>query len=106
MDRDYAWRWDTHIAGREADTPPRAHFRQSTFFGAPLSLAKLQKREATYAPMLGEDGRLRRLALDLMDGNTSLAQIAQRLAQEFPDRFAAWEDALSFAGDLCEKYSR
>jgi type I protein arginine methyltransferase len=105
MSRDYAWRWNTRIAGREAGAPFRANFRQSTFFGAPLSATMLRKREATYTPVLGEDGRLRRLALDLMDGDTPLAQIAQRLTQEFPDRFSSREDALSYAGDLCERFS-
>jgi type I protein arginine methyltransferase len=103
--RDYAWRWDTRIAAREADAPSRAHFRQSTFFGTPLSLTSLQKREASYTPMLLEEGRVDKFVLDLMDGSTSLTQIADRLAKEFPHRFAAWEDAMSYTGDLCERYS-
>jgi hypothetical protein len=41
-----------------------------------------------------------------MDGSASLEQIAHQLATEFPERFAKWEHALSYAGTVSQEYSR
>ena len=40
---DYVWRWDTDFFSRDAETHSKASFKQSTFFGVPLSKAQLQK---------------------------------------------------------------
>ena len=40
---DYVWRWDTDFFGRGDETRPKMSFKQSTFFGVPLSRAKLEK---------------------------------------------------------------
>jgi protein arginine N-methyltransferase 1 len=40
---DYVWRWDTKICGRDDEAEPKASFKQSTFFGVPLSPAKLPR---------------------------------------------------------------
>jgi len=40
---DYVWRWDTDVFGRGDETRPKASFKQSTFFGVPLSTTQLQK---------------------------------------------------------------
>ena len=40
---DYVWRWDTDFFARNDEVRPKVSFRQSTFFGVPLSPALLQK---------------------------------------------------------------
>jgi hypothetical protein len=43
---DYVWGWTTRVTA-PADNGPvvKASFRQSTVYGAPISLAKLKQRE-------------------------------------------------------------
>lgn len=100
---DYIWRWNTQVAG-EGDKI-KADFKQSTFFGAPLSPAQLRKRESSYVPALDKEGQIDRLILSLMNGQLSLGDIAHRVANDFPDRFKSWQDALTRAGELSLKYS-
>ncbi|HET8675971.1 MAG TPA: hypothetical protein VFO63_09310 [Blastocatellia bacterium] len=83
----------------------KADFKQSTFFGAPLSPAQLRKRESSYVPALDKEGQIDRLILSLMNGQLSLGDIAHRVANDFPDRFKSWQDALTRAGELSLKYS-
>jgi protein arginine N-methyltransferase 1 len=40
---DYVWRWDTDFFARGDEAHPKASFKQSTFFGVPLSPAQLRK---------------------------------------------------------------
>ena len=40
---DYVWRWDTDFFARNDEVRPKVSFKQSTFFGVPLSPALLQK---------------------------------------------------------------
>lgn len=42
IEDDYVWRWDTDFFARD-DQHPKASFKQSTFFGVPLSPAQLRK---------------------------------------------------------------
>jgi hypothetical protein len=74
--------------------------------GEVLSAAQLHRRAGDYVPHLSEEGRLRRRTFELMDGKASLEEIAHRLATEFPERFARWEEALSYAGIISQEYSR
>jgi hypothetical protein len=57
-------------------------------------------------PAFGVAGRLDRRAFELMDGKASLEDIAHRLTTEFPERFARWEEALSYVGIISQEYSR
>lgn len=43
VEDDYVWRWDTDVFTRDDETHPKTSFRQSTFFGVPLSAAQLEK---------------------------------------------------------------
>jgi protein arginine N-methyltransferase 1 len=103
---DYLWRWTTRIESPERLGTPFIHFDQSQFDGAVLSTAQLRRKSADHVPHLSEDGHLRRRTLELMDGRTSLAEIAHRLASEFPERFPRWERALSYAAEISEECSR
>jgi type I protein arginine methyltransferase len=40
---DYVWRWDTDVFASDDETRPKVSFRQSTFFGVPLSSKKLRE---------------------------------------------------------------
>ena len=48
---------------------------------------------------------MQRKTLELMDGQTSLEEIARRLATEFPKRFSRWQQALTFAGEISKNNS-
>ena len=51
-------------------------------------------------------GRVNRRALELMDGTSSLEQIARKLAAEFPQRFTRSQQALSYAAKRSQEHSR
>lgn len=102
---DYTWQWRTRVHAQGEADRVKADFRQSTFFGAPLSLASLRKRGAGYRPVLDKAGQVDRLMLSLMDGQATLDEIARRALQEFPGRFAGWSEALTRAGELSVQHA-
>jgi protein arginine N-methyltransferase 1 len=102
---DYSLGWDTRVTFGDT-ARRRAEFRQSSFFGEPLSPAALRKQSASHVPALNDDGRIDQLGLALMGEGRPLGEIARRLAESFPQRFARWEDALTRAGELSVRYSR
>ncbi len=101
---DYVWNWDATVYGDGAAAART--FRQSTFLGTPLSPAVLRRGGADFVPQLGLDGAIDRLVLSLMDGKLTVADIAQRVAQQYPDRFPQSADALARVGELARKYAR
>jgi protein arginine N-methyltransferase 1 len=102
---DYIWCWNTRILDQGRSGQVKAEFKQSTFFGAPLSPARLHKRAASHTPKLNEEVQIDQFILSLVDGQTSLEEIARRVSSTFPDRFIKWQDALTRAGKLLLKYS-
>ena len=102
---DYIWRWNTRVLDQDDPAKVKADFKQSTFFGAPLSIEQLRKRESSYVPSLDEYGQIDQLILSLMTGQLSLNEIAHRAANDFPHRFKSWQDALTRVGELSLKYS-
>jgi protein arginine N-methyltransferase 1 len=100
---DYVWRWESKVTGAAG---LKAQFRQSNFYGAPLSLASLRKRAGDFVPLPDEEGEIDRFILSQMDGRATLAEIAARLAGRFPARFADAQAALTRVGELSQKYSR
>ncbi len=103
---DYVWQWESRVHGRGRASVPRAHFRQSTFWGAPLSRTDLEKREAGYRPARNAEGEVEHFLLSQMDGKTAQEEIARRAQARFPALFSRWEEALSRAGELARKFSR
>ncbi|HEU4453356.1 MAG TPA: 50S ribosomal protein L11 methyltransferase [Longimicrobium sp.] len=99
---DYLWLWSTRVERGEMEI---ASFRQSTFHGSPISLARLRRRADSFVPRLGEDGRIDATILSRMDGGTSLGEIAREVRERFPARFATWEEALTRVGALSEQYA-
>jgi protein arginine N-methyltransferase 1 len=106
VDDNYVWGWDTRVLDQGDPGRIKADFKQSTFFGVPLSPAQLRKRAAGHVPVLDEDGQIDRQVLAMMDGKLSLGEIAQRIVDLFPARFAVWREALTRVGELSKKYSR
>ncbi len=99
----HLWRWETTMwdqAGKE-----KVNFKQSTFFGLPISAKALHKRADDFLPRLNEDGQFRRLVLSLMDGKTQLGDVANQAVTRFPKRFANYDDAKNAIDNLVEKYS-
>ena len=75
---DYVWTWDTRIESVNEPRVVKAQFKQSTFYGSPMSPTTLRKRAASHVPTVAEDGEIDRHILMLMDGNTPLNDIAAR----------------------------
>jgi len=92
---DYVWRWDSEFFNGDDPGTPKASFKQSTFFGVPLSPQQMQKQAASYKPALDQRGQARSFILQMMTGENSLAEIAARLAERFPQRYADLQDALN-----------
>ncbi len=101
---DYVWSWNTRVLEGGSADAEKAHFRQSTFFGSPLTAAKLHKRGASYRPTLTEDGRMARFVLESMNLRLPLGEIARLLSAEFAGRFQHPKDTLSYVADLAQKY--
>jgi protein arginine N-methyltransferase 1 len=106
LEMDYAWRWITKVEsiGHLGKFSPE--FDQFQLKGAILSPSQLRKSASNHIPQLSEEGLIRRRVLELMDGKTSLEQIAIQLVAEFPERFSQWQNALSFTGPISKENSR
>lgn len=103
---DYVWRWESRIIdGRERECV-KAEFKQSTFFGLSPSPQRLRKRAANYTPTLNDQGELDRRILTLMDGRTSLEDIACQVVKHFPSQSLGLHEILTRAGELAEIYGR
>ena len=103
---DYVWRWNTRIQPANPSHDSPLCFEQSQLLGASLSVAALRKQASDHVPNLSAEGLLHRRTLELMNGGISLEEIARRLAAEFPARFTRWQEALSHAGAVSQKFSR
>jgi type I protein arginine methyltransferase len=101
---DYSWSWNTQVL--DGSSHPKADYRQSTFYGAPLSLARLRKQAHDHIPSLNGEGQIDQFILARMDDKTSLDEITQQLLVYFPSRFSRWQDALTRVGELSQKYSQ
>lgn len=102
---EYVWCWKTRVfegGNRESIT---AEFRQSTFYGTPWAPARLQKREASYKPILSEDGQIDGYVLARMDGKTPEEDLAKQLTSVFPGRFTDFKEALERVANLAEAHS-
>lgn len=102
---DYVWGWDTTVHDGQSSTA-KAHFRQSTFYGGPLSLERVQKRSSTHKPMPSDAALVDVTALKAMTGERTLDDIARLVIAEHPGYFPSFQDALARVSDLSEQYSR
>jgi len=98
---DYVWSWRTRVDGRAGT---KAEFRQSTFFGAPLSPATLARRRADHVGALSEEGRHDRLILTLLDEGQPLNRIADEALAKAPAQAGTPAQALARVADLSVRY--
>lgn len=105
-DGDYAWRWRTRVAGKDGTL--KASLDQSTVHSAPVPLARLRRREASYRAALGTDGEIDRFVLTEMDGQKTLMEIAERIVERFPEDPGSSDvnEAFRRVARLSERYSR
>jgi protein arginine N-methyltransferase 1 len=101
---DYVWSWDTTITS--ATGAAKACFKQSMFYGVPLSAASLAKLDKDAHPVLGANGRIDRFILDHLDGRTSLGTLARLVREEFPDRFPDEPAALTRVTTVISRYDQ
>lgn len=105
MEPDYFWRWNTQIAQAQDAGETAIRFEQSQLQAAVVSLSKLHKMASDFVPQLSPEGLIRRRALELMDGRTTLESISLQLAADFPQRFTHWHKALSYAAAISKDHS-
>lgn len=101
---EYVWSWKTDVQNQGPSASVKASFNQSTFFGAPLCPARLQKRAATYVPVLGRRGQVAQLVLNSMTKGLPLGEIARRVSIEFSALYPRPEDALAYVADLSQEF--
>lgn len=100
---EYTWIWNSRLEG--VDGQDRVSFEQSTLHGAPVTAERLRQRAADFRPSLSTRGEVDAVILQRMDGQRSLAQIANEISQKFPHEFPDRQDALSRVADLSVEYS-
>jgi precorrin-6B methylase 2 len=103
---DYLWTWDVGFRRPSLPGSQFAHFRQSTFFARPLTREALQRISRDHRPALDAKGEIARFVLDNADGATSLGELADRLMQRFPGKFAGGKEALAEAAGVVARYGR
>ena len=102
----YAWSWDSSVRACGANPETKASFRQSEYLAAPISMPALRRQRERFVPVLNLDGRLVRHALDMMDGQRPLGDIASLLRKQFPARFPSSQAALAWMSEQSAKYGR
>lgn len=99
---DYVWNWDAWLTSSSGT--PKGRSSQSTFFGSPLSMEHLRKSDVAATPSLGVKGSVTRFVLDRLDGQQTLTAIAEKLQNEFPDRFKTSASALAQVTAVVSRY--
>ena len=100
----YVWSWESKICYGNSERI-KAHFRQSTFLGTPLSARRLSRRSSRFCPELGLNGQVDAWILEAMNGATPLEEIAGAAMERFPMHFRSPGEALSHVADLSDSYS-
>lgn len=106
VDDDYVFRWDTRISESSHPSHVKAAFTQSTLLASPLSPESLTTREAGYVPTRTDDGEVVAFVLGRADGQRTLGELSQEIAERFPELFRSPGDDLSFVTEVTQKYCR
>lgn len=97
---DYIFSWKTSVTASNGSA--KTLFEQSTFLGEPVSLAKLKRTDARFAPPSTEATEIHRECLSMANGVATLGDMARRLSDKFPLRFPTPQDALAYVAELFE----
>lgn len=103
---DYMWSWNTDIRGPGRGDSMLAQYRQSDLQGALLTPDWLRRSDAAFVPTPTPQAHVDRMTLGLLGEGLTLREIARRVADHYPDRFATWQEALAPVSDLSRRYSR
>ncbi|PYV14678.1 MAG: hypothetical protein DMG07_11505, partial [Acidobacteria bacterium] len=101
---EYIWCWDTRVLDGGDSGRTKAQFEQSSFFEFPISAGRLQKWAADHVPKLNQEGEVDEFILSRIDSSTALGEIARRVLDRFPARFADWRDALGRVTKITDEY--
>lgn len=93
IDGAYVWSWTSKLIRAGASAPQRV-YRQSTFLSTILPPDQLAKRNSSFVPQPLPNQAVDRHCLSLIDGQTSMGDIADALLAAFPERFASSAAAL------------
>jgi protein arginine N-methyltransferase 1 len=104
FDDDYVFRWETTVV--DADGATKASYRQSTLDSLPLSTSLLHRSSESHRPVLDRRGEVTRAALELMDGERTLGEIADVIAERFPAVCRSRPEALRAVTRLSQAYTR
>jgi len=102
--RDYVWQWTTQRTSPPLPEKIERLYHQSTWFSNALSPEQLRKMSDQHIPSLNVEGIIHMRALELMNTQRPLGQIAETMAAEFPKRFPSSDRALGFVGDLSARW--
>lgn len=100
---DYVWRWETEIRPG-ANEKDNIGFKQSSFFGAPLSLKSLKKSATDHCPGLKPQGRAALSVLNALEQGRSFEEISKNLELNSAGVFDRYESAEQFAARLLSSY--
>ena len=95
----FYWRWKIDIL-RSARSEKSLRFDHSTFLGFPLSADALRKIAPDHAPRLSPRGEAERLVLSLSNGDTSIADLEDRIGAHYPELFRSKQDVTSFVAEI------
>jgi len=106
VDEDYIWRWKSRVYEQNDPDKVKASFNQSSFDAVPLSLEKLRKTETSFKPILNDKGLVDLQIIKLMEQSFSLEEVAQQIANKFPEKYKDMQQALTYVCELFVKYSK
>lgn len=103
IDGSYVYSWNSSVWRSHGDKP-EATFRQSSFRAKVTSPRDLERRSSHYVPPIHAGQEFDVFCLRMIDGQTSLGDVADRLRAQFPDRFGTAKLALNYVAQLTERY--
>jgi protein arginine N-methyltransferase 1 len=96
--REYIWTWSSRFRGPAGED--LAAWRQSTFFSYPLGPGDVAVESPDFVPVASDRAILLKNCVQLMDGNATIAEIAEALAAQSPGAFEDGEEARRFVGEV------
>lgn len=101
---EYTMAWDSRFLDK-ANGETLTAMHQSSFKSHILPPSLVQQRDATQVPTVTRDIAVERAILQLIDGETSVQQIAQKLLEAHPDMVTDYKSALDRATKAVLRYS-
>ena len=102
-DAEYDWHWSTCIQERDHPGQIKADFKQSTTITDTFEHLPIQDGLLDLRPVLGEYGKVDRFVLGLMDGRSTIRQIAEQVCGRFPSGFRDLNDACAYVYELSQQ---